>query len=158
MTNEIPRSLSDTIDQAVPRLLAIPDAVAAHPRAPGKWSRKQILGHLIDSAVNNQVRFVRARIEDGLVFEGYDQDAWVRVQRYDERSWPELVEAWRTYNAQIAAIMQATPPAELDHPRSPHNLHEIGFQPVTAGGCATLGGLMRDYVAHLQHHLRQVLD
>ena len=146
------------VDQAVPRLLEIQDTAAGGRPAPGKWSPKEIIGHLIDSAVNNQARFVRAQMQDDLVFDGYDQDAWVRVQRYQDRSWPDLVRTWRTYNEQVAAIMRAAPAHELDRVRARNNLHEIGFEPLPPGEPPTLAFLMRDYVAHLQHHLRQVFS
>lgn len=149
---------SQIVDDGASRMLAIPDHSAAEPRAEGKWSRKQIVGHLIDSAVNNQVRFVRAQVQDDLIFPGYDQDAWVRVQQHQNRPWPELIATWRTVNVQIAAVLRAIPPAELERPRARHNLHEIGFRELPAGTQPTLGFLAHDYVAHLEHHLRQVLD
>ena len=149
--------LTKVVDEAAPRLLQMSDTAAGVRPAPGKWSPKEIIGHLIDSAVNNEARFVRAQTQDDLIFDGYDQDAWVRVQRYQDRSWPELVRTWRTYNGQIAAIMRATPARELDRVRAQHNLHAIGFQPLPSGEPPTLAFLMRDYVVHLQHHLRQVL-
>lgn len=158
MSAELLDSLPVIVNDAASRMLAIPDGVASQPRPSGEWSRKEIIGHLIDSAVNNQARFVRAQMQDDLIFPGYDQDAWVRVQRYRERSWSELVEIWRVYNLQIAAVMGATPRAERERPRLHHNLQDIGFQRLPDGVDATLGFLMRDYVAHLQHHLRQVLD
>ena len=139
-------------------MLAMSDDRAAHPLAAGKWSRKEIVGHLIDSAVNNQARFVRAQLQDDLVFDGYDQAAWVRVQRYRQREWTELVHLWRAYNEQVSAIVLATPASEMDRPRPRHNLDQIGFQPLPPATGATLGFLMRDYLAHLQHHVRQVLS
>ena len=156
MTNDLCESLTAIVGRGAAELLKIPDDTASRPRGPGKWSPKQIVGHLIDSAVNNHARFVRAQLQDDMVFPGYDQDAWVRVQRYDERSWPALVDAWRTVNTQIAAVMGATPETELTRPRLRHNLHEIGFRPLPAGDEATLEFLMRDYIAHLEHHLKQV--
>lgn len=39
------------VDRAVERLLAYSDQEAAARPAPGKWSRKEIIGHLIDSAI-----------------------------------------------------------------------------------------------------------
>jgi hypothetical protein len=158
MSSEFIDRFLEIVDEGASRLLSIRDDVASEPRAPAKWSRKEIVGHLIDSAINNHARFVRAQMQDDLIFSGYDQDAWVRLQRYQDRSWTGLIHAWRTYNAQIAEIMRATPRVELDRPRLRHNLQEIGFRPLPPGSDATLGFLMRDYVEHLQHHLRQVLD
>ena len=149
--------LTEILDEAGPKLSNVTEAEASRAHAPGKWSSKQIIGHLIDSAINNHARFVRAQLQDDLVFPGYDQDAWVRVQRYDLRAWPELVSDWRVYNRRIAALMGATPDRELDRARPRHNLHEIGFQPLPKGADATLGFLMSDYIVHLHHHVKQVL-
>ena len=147
---------TDAVERGAARLLARPDADAAVRPAPNKWSAKEIVGHLIDSAVNNQARFVRAQMQDDLIFEGYDQDEWVRVQRYQDRSWPELVHTWHTLNQQVAATMRAAPAHELDRVRPRHNLHEIGFNLLPPNERPTLAFLMRDYVAHLEHHLRQI--
>jgi hypothetical protein len=54
--------------------------------------------------------------------------------------------------------MRAAPQSEIDRPRSPHNLNQIGFKPLPAGVHATLGFLMQDYVDHLAHHVRQILE
>jgi hypothetical protein len=150
-------ALTSIVADAAARMLAISDADAGQPVAAGKWSRKEIVGHLVDSAVNNQGRFVRAQLKDDLVFDGYDQEAWVRVQGYGERPWLELVSLWRAYNQQLAATVRATTASELDRPRARHNLDTIGFRPLPAGTSPTLGFLMRDYVAHLEHHVQQVL-
>src|SRR5919109_2457390 len=77
--------------------------------APGKWSAKEIIGHLIDSASNNHQRFVRAQLQDDLVFPGYLQDRWVEVQRYRDAPWPDLVALWRTFNLHIARVMESVP-------------------------------------------------
>jgi DinB superfamily len=79
MTNDLCESLTAIVDRGAAELLKMTDDTASRPRGPGKWSPKQLVGHLIDSAVNNHARFVRAQLQDDLVFPGYDQDGWVRV-------------------------------------------------------------------------------
>jgi hypothetical protein len=146
-----------TVTDAGDRLLAYSDADAGRPLAPGKWSRKEIVGHLIDSAANNHARFVRAQLQDDMVFDGYDQARWVEVQRYRERSWTDLVGLWQAYNLHIASVMEAADPAVVARPRVRHNLDRIAMTAVSAAEPATLDFFMRDYVAHLEHHLRQAL-
>ena len=120
------------------------------------WSAKQIVGHLIDSAANNHRRFVLAQLKDDLQFEGYAQEDWVRVQRYDAEPWAALVELWRAYNLHLAHVMSSAPAEVLQQPRTAHSLDRISFLPVAPSEPATLEYLMRDYVDHLKHHLRQI--
>jgi hypothetical protein len=149
-------ALRNAVREAAAILDELSDEVVTTRPAPGKWSIKEIVGHLVDSAANNHQRFVRARLQDTLVFPGYAQDEWVAAQHYQEAPWRALVTLWREYNLHIARIMDVTPePVRLrEHMR--HNLHELAWQPVPAGRPATLDYFMRDYVGHLQHHLRQI--
>jgi len=150
--------LRSAVDRAVPPLVALGEARSRQHPAPGKWSPREVIGHLVDSASNNHQRFVRAQLQDDLVFPGYDQAAWVRLQRYDESPWEELVALWAGFNRHIARVMDAVPDEMLTRPRARHNLHELAWAPVPSHQPATLDYFMRDYVAHLRHHLRQVLD
>ena len=151
--------LIQRVESAWAELLEMSDTAAGKPPEYGArpgWSAKEIIGHLIDSAINNYARFVRAQESDDLVFEGYDQDAWVRVQRYRERPWGQILQLWRSLNYQIAHVMECTPDERMILPQAEHNLHEIAWQPVPSGQSTTLGYLMNDYVGHLQHHLNQL--
>ncbi len=152
----VAEELRSTIEQAAPRLLLASAEQTTHRPQPGKWSALEILGHLIDSASHNHRRFVLAQLRDDLVFAGYEQDAWVRVQRYQEASWPELVNLWRTYNLHVARLIESVPEEIRERPRPRHNLHQIAWQPVPESQPATLGYFMADYLAHLQHHLAQI--
>jgi hypothetical protein len=135
------------VDAALPRLRALSEARAAASRGDGKWVRKEILGHLIDSAANNQQRFVRARFTDPFVWPGYDQNAWVSAHGYRQRAWADLVDAWVACNEQVAAAMRSVPPERLATSCA------IGSDPAV-----TLEWLMHDYVRHMRHHLAQILE
>jgi hypothetical protein len=128
------------------RLRNIDDAAASKRPAPGKWSKKEILGHLIDSAANNHQRFVRLQLTPRIDLPGYDGDEWVRIQRYQERSWHEIIELWQVYNTQLATLIRGVDPATLQH---------VWHMP--DGKEVDLEFIMRDYVVHLRHHLEQIL-
>lgn len=152
----VAESLCTAIEEAIPRLEAITDRESARRPAPSKWSPREIIGHLIDSAQNNHGRFVRAQLSDDLVFPGYAQDEWVRRQDYQSCDWAELVGLWAAYNRHIARVIALVPAEVADRPRRKHNLNELAWQQVAATEPATLGYFMADYVAHLEHHLRQI--
>jgi len=150
--------LETTVSRAVAALAALGDERSRRHPAPGKWSPREVIGHLIDSASNNHQRFVRAQLQDDLIFPGYDQEAWVRIQRYADAGWDDLVALWAALNGHIARVMAAASEEAIARPRPFHNLHELAWAPIPAGEPATLEYFMRDYVGHLRHHLRQVLD
>ena len=149
--------LRTAVNEAMPALRAMSDDAATVPRAPGKWSAKEVIGHLIDSAINNHGRFVRAQLNDGLRFEGYAQDDWVRVQRHGAAEWSQLIELWSMLNLHLAGVMEAATDETRERPRTDHNLQVIAFKAPDPGAPVTLGYFMHDYVEHLRHHLRQVI-
>ena len=145
-----------TIETNAVRLHALDGAEAQTPRGAEAWTAKEIVGHLIDSAANNHARFVRAQFTDDLVFPGYDGEEWVRAQRYNEESWPLLVELWKHYNLHLLHVMASAPEETLKLPRARHSLDMIAWQTVAPDKAATLEYLMRDYIGHLKSHLRQI--
>ena len=133
------------LETTPPRLEAIGESLSG-TRAPGKWSKKEILGHLIDSASNNHQRFVRAQLETRISFPSYAQNLWVGTQGYQDGRWSNLVQLWRFYNRHLLHVVTRIPPEKLT------NTCIIGDQePVT------LEFMIKDYVRHLEHHLSQIL-
>lgn len=155
MTNgELLRSV---VEIATPRLQVITDDDSSTPPAPDKWSPKEVLGHLIDSASNNHGRFVRAQSSDDLLVEGYEQEEWVRAQNYRSAAWLDLVTLWRSYNLHLAHVIEAIPEEQLTQPRHRHNLHQIAWQAVPQDQPVTLDYFIRDYIGHMEHHLGQII-
>jgi hypothetical protein len=152
----IANDLRHIIENATARLQAIPESRSRVSRIDGQWSAKQVLGHLIDSAANNHQRFVRAQFTDDLMFSGYDQEQWIRVQHYDEESWAVLIDLWRGYNLHLAHVISNIPEDTLTQVRTAHTLDKIAWQSVSAAEPTTLEYLIRDYIGHLQAHLEQL--
>ena len=147
-----------TIGTSAERLLEISPADSETPRAAGKWSPKEIIGHLIDSAANNHQRFVRAQFSDDLIFTGYEQEGWVRVQGYQSEPWPELVQLWKLYNQHILHLMSRVPEETRLKLRHKHNLHQIASENLSENEPVTLDWFMRDYVDHMKKHLGQIFN
>jgi hypothetical protein len=143
---EVARHLQETIESVLPQLWNITDEEASVKPRPDKWSKKEIIGHLIDSACNNQQKFVRTMAQTHLNFVGYKQDDWVSFQKYNAGDWLTLIETWVSYNRQIAHIIAHVDPSVLDN-----TISIEGSTPFT------LRFIMTDYAEHLKHHLKQIL-
>jgi len=142
---ELSEQLLRVVGTAEPRLRAFGDAESAKPVLKGGWSRRQVIGHLIDSASNNHQRFVRAAQQPALEFPGYDQDGNVRVQAVQQADWAQLVTLWAAYNRYLAHVLAHFPADKLGTPC------RIG-----SGDPVTIEFVAKDYVAHLLHHLKQI--
>lgn len=114
--------------------------------APEKWSKKEVVGHLIDSALNNLQRFVRCTYEENFKLT-YQQDEWVLAQNYQKAPTSELLALWRLLNLQIVNVLKNYPPerlqAQCDTGKDAVSLHTVEW-------------LIHDYVQHLKHHIKQI--
>jgi DinB family protein len=142
---ELSEKLVRTIQSAKDKLRHVSESDSSTPVLKGGWSRKQVLGHLIDSASNNHQRFVRAALQGALDFPRYDQDGFVRLQAVEKVHWPLLVSLWADYNLYLAHVIAHLPADKLEA------RCRIGDdEPVT------LRFLAEDYLTHLLHHLGQI--
>ncbi len=138
---------AQTIAENYTKLALITNADATAPRAAGKWSPKEIIGHLIDSAANNHQRFVRAQLYDNYDSLGYEQERWVAVQAYQDAAWQELLTLWKAYNEHLVRILALIPDDQLSR-----TFRIAGGEPVT------LDYWVEDYLRHMQNHLKQILN
>ncbi|MDB5136283.1 MAG: DinB family protein [Mucilaginibacter sp.] len=111
-----------------------------------KWSNKEIIGHLCDSAQINLQRFVRCTYEENFKLV-YEQNEWVKVQRYQEMHLPDLLQLWHLLNLQIDRVLRGYPENRLQA-QCDNNKHEVSLH--------TVEWLAQDYIKHLEHHLNQI--
>ncbi len=150
MSTDLLKSSAAELREVVGLTVAKLESIAGEPDlakrpSPLKWSRKEILGHLIDSACNNQQKFVRMMQQNDLKFPGYQQDQWVLLQNWALADYANMVTLWKTYNQHIAWLIENVDPKHLDNTIT-----------INDTGPFTLKFIMPDYVEHLKHHVKQI--
>ena len=137
--------LQNIIHKLTPELRKLAEPQISRRPAPKKWSQKEILGHLIDSAGNNQQKFVRMMQQSHLDFPGYQQDDWVELQNWAAADWQNMIDLWSAYNRHLAFLMEHV-----------HVKYLKNTITIEGTGPFTLEFIMPDYVEHLKHHLKQI--
>src|SRR5262245_9144157 len=145
MATDVAGELLGVVEAAAESLRRISDPEASQRSALGTWSKKEILGHMVDSAANNHHRFVRAQQAQELTFPAYEQEHWVSSQGYEERPWPELIDLWRLYNRHLAHIISRIADEKL-----------AVMCAIGADKPVSLGYIVEDYLVHLKHHLQEL--
>ncbi|MES1218309.1 MAG: DinB family protein [Bacteroidota bacterium] len=140
----IASQLEEIIDQHLKDLKIFPEAEMNFKPSPSKWSKKEILGHMADSAQNNIRRFIVAQYEENPKIV-YKQDNWVAISNYQQYELSDLINLWYLLNKHIVAVLKNLPDEMKQRKCSTEETH-------------TLEWLAEDYIKHLRHHLHQVLD
>ena len=136
--------LTGVIERHLPALRSVTADEFNFKQSPAKWSKKEILGHLIDSAQNNIRRFIVAQYEDKPKIV-YNQDKWVALTNYQQYNLPDLIQLWWLLNKHICHILKNLPPDMAERESQTEDLHTIKW-------------LAQDYIKHLKHHLHQILN
>jgi hypothetical protein len=132
------------IERHLPALRSITADEFNFKPSPPKWSKKEILGHLIDSAQNNIRRFIVAQYEDNPKIV-YNQDKWVAITGYQQYNLPDLIQLWWLINKHICQVLKNMSTEMTERESETEELHTIKW-------------LAQDYIKHLKHHLHQILD
>jgi hypothetical protein len=145
MPTELARRFRAEMENVRAELFEVPVELADIPWRAGGWTRKQIIGHMMDSAANNRQRFVRAAIEGRYAGPKYAQDAWVAAHGYTGQSWETLLGWWSTQHEILASIVDQIRGERLE-----------ASCVVGEDAPVTLRFLIEDYIAHQHWHLNQV--
>ncbi|MBP1224521.1 DinB family protein [Flavobacterium sp. 1355] len=122
------------------------DSSVLEERKAGKWSKKEVIGHLVDSAIHNLVRFTEINyLEKPYQHRPYNQTDLVSLNQYQTKDIDELTQLWFSLNQQIIRIMKSVSEEALDYKiiLSDNSVIDLRF-------------MMTDYVAHLEHHINQI--
>jgi len=136
--------LNKIVDDHLPSLRTISIEKFHFKPSPARWSKKEILGHLVDSAQNNIRRFVVAQYDE-LPKIVYNQDKWVAITNYQEYQLADLIDLWYQLNKHIFQVLRFMPDQMGKRQVQTEDLHDLRW-------------LAEDYIKHLLHHLHQVLD
>lgn len=141
------QQLEDIVNAYTGELLNFTEAELSFKPAPGKWSRKEIIGHLIDSAQNNIRRFI-VTLYEKKPHVVYAQNEWVAAQHYQEYNSKDLIMLWQLLNKHIGVILKNLPAEQYqlqcNTGKEKEEWHTIDF-------------LAQDYITHLIHHLKQII-
>ncbi|WP_337084520.1 DinB family protein [Elizabethkingia anophelis] len=138
--------LRTIIDTELKRFEIISEDEWSYKASPEKWSRKEILGHLCDSAFTNIRRFVVTQYKENENIV-YDQDEWVKAQNYQNIPAAEVINLWKSLNYQIVHIVENIPDEVLQRTCDTSK---------TTPEILTLEVLIKGYVDHLHHHLKTI--
>ncbi|MGB6677301.1 MAG: DinB family protein [Terriglobales bacterium] len=139
------KHLRALINEVPPKLSKLPLSQLELKPSPVKWSPKEELGHLLDSAANNHQRIVRTQLEHEPKMPGYDGNAWVELHNYQQRNWQEMIDLWRDLNQQLLAAAEAVP-----DPAWSRTCTIADSLPLT------LKFVFEDYIDHMVHHLKHI--
>ena len=140
----IVNDLDRTVNAYSEKFMSIPDHEFSAKPNPEKWSRKEVVGHLIDSAQNNLRRFIVGQYENVPSKIVYDQDFWVAANGYQQMDKNEIVLLWKLINQRICSVLS--------------NMPETNYAKISITSEAhTLEWLAEDYVKHMKHHINQVI-
>lgn len=127
-------------------------------RSGKKWNKRQILGHLIDSAYNNHQRIIRTEAQGNMIYKGYDADYWVDMNQYAVRKSDEVLESFIVVQRHFANVVAGLSDEKLTLEYEDHQLNETAMQEFPSGGRGSLSFLIWDYIYHIEHHLKQIFD
>jgi hypothetical protein len=126
-------------------LKGLPEAsLTAHP-IPGKWSAREIVHHLADSESISAQRLRRLLAEDHPVLQGYDQEAWAVLLRYNLRDHAPALEFFR-------GARETT--SQLLHEMTDDDWKRTGWH--SESGLYSATTWLQIYAVHAHNHAAQI--
>lgn len=145
---KVTEELQRIVSEFTAKISSIPEKEFSAKPLPNKWSKKEVLGHLVDSAQNNMRRFICGQYEVAPPHIVYEQDFWVSANAYGRAKSGHVIQLWQLMNDRLCDVLNTMPVANYkkncNTGRTSEELH-------------TLEWLAEDYVKHMKHHLNQII-
>lgn len=145
MLEDIIERFALLIENGVERLRVMDDDASEQRPRPEGWSAKETLGHLVDAASNCHQCLARGQLDEILAFPDYDHRAWIRIQRYQDEPWEELIELWKSYNWHLIHVITC-----MSEQRLKTTCLVGRNKPIP------LSKLVVDYVEHVDYFLKKI--
>ena len=146
---KIAQELKNIVDEYTLKLLAISEHEFEIKINPVKWSKKEVLGHLIDSAQNNLRRFISGQYENQPHIL-YEQNFWVSSNNYQQVRKEDIIELWRLMNNQICQVLISMEKENYSKQCNTSRTQEPDLH--------SIEWLATDYLKHLKHHVNQIIE
>ena len=137
--------LKDIVSAQSKRFETISDLDWNEKFSEDQWSKKEILGHLCDSAFTNIRRFIVTQYKTENIV--YDQNFWVKAQNYQNIPAVDIINLWKCLNLQIVNVVENIPNSALE------NLCDTSKDESQQ---RTMMFLLEDYIQHLNHHVEKI--
>lgn len=144
--NHISEKLLTLVHESISKFENISEEDWQLRKNPRKWNKKEILGHLIDSAANNHQRFVRTQFEESPIIV-YNQNSWVESQFYNNADLQNMIKLWEYFNIHLAYLISSIPKEKLDLKCDIRKNEHV-----------TLEWIITDYLEHMEHHINQIIN
>jgi hypothetical protein len=147
--NTVAKQINELLKTVPQKIKSIPENKLSEKPSPDKWSKKEILGHLCDSAMNNIARVIRSQYDElPLPIVSYHQMEWVSLNGYQTMHIDEIINLWSALNRRLSHALSSIPDEKLNK-----------MCVLASGEKISIGKLMEeDYIKHLEHHMSRILE
>lgn len=144
------KELLELIEDFKSEFISIGENFASIKLSEDKWTLKEIIGHLVDSASNNHQRILRMKMTDHLNFPDYKNTQWLELQQHNRMKFADLLGLFYFYNKLLANIIENISEEELVH------RWEVQWDPKE--DFIILEALVKHYVVHMRGHFTHMKE
>lgn len=144
--SDLVSALRSEIAETVATLRAVSDADSLRRYDDGKWSLREVVGHMIDTERIFAYRALRIARGDATPLPGFDQDPYIATARFDERKWGSLIDEFEAVRRSNLFLFEG-----LD-------AEAWGRRGTCSNNPITVRGLGYVIAGHEAHHMRIVRE